>query len=115
MKRPYPITNQTVKTLRYIHRHELCSFRELKAKFPKLDYMELVNLCLDGYLTCQKPGRLPTVFADGDFSEGADDIFWPSPRTTEFLENRLRGWLQWVIPVSISSIALIVSIVSAAI
>lgn len=72
--------------------------------------MDLVCLCLDGYLVCTKPGNKPTMFLDGNFLIDSKDTFWASPKTEQFLEERFQRRWQWVVPTVISSIALIVSI-----
>ena len=64
----YPVTNSTTNLLKFVHRHDNCTFAEIKAKFPKVDSMELVNLSLTNYLLCTRPGELPTQFQDGNFS-----------------------------------------------
>ena len=107
-----PMTNATAKQLRFIQKHQNCTFEEIQARFQNIDFMDLVNLCLTGYLVCTKPGNKPTIFADGSFFIGPKDRFWSSPKAEQFLENRLRGWLQWVIPTTISGVALILSIIT---
>lgn len=72
--------------------------------------MDLVLLCLTGYLTCQKPGRLPTDFRDGKFLVAPEDTFWASPKTEQFLEERFQRKWQWIVPTTISALALILSI-----
>ncbi|WP_087242533.1 hypothetical protein [Anaeromassilibacillus sp. An200] len=106
------ITNNTVKLLKYIHRHQNCTFSDLQRKFKDLDFMELVNLCLTEYMICTKPDNRMTVFRDGNFSVGENDRFWVSPKTEQFLQERRRAWLQWVIPTAISGVALILSILA---
>lgn len=108
----YPITNSTIKILKFINQHENCTFAEIKAKFPKVDFMELVNLSLTNYLLCTRPGELPTQFQNGEFSIPDDAKFWATPQTTKLLEDRRREWLQWVIPNVIAGIALILSIIT---
>ena len=108
----YPVTNSTIKILKFIHRHENCTFAEIKAKFPKIDFMELVNLSLTNYLLCTRPGELPTQFLDGNFSVPDNARFWATPHTIKFLEDRRREWLQWVIPNVIAGFALILSIIT---
>lgn len=108
----YPITNSTVKLLKFICRHENCTFSEIKAAFPKIDSMELVNLGLTDYLLCTKPGKIPTQFKDGNFSVSDADRFWASPKAEQLLQDRRRAWLQWVIPNVISGLALILSILT---
>lgn len=53
-----------------------------------------------------------TVFLDGNFSINENDRFWASLKTEQFLQERRRAWLQWVIPTAISGIALILSILA---
>lgn len=108
----YPMTKKTATLLRYITKHQSCTFESLQNKFPGIDEMELVNLCLTEYLVCKKPGRLPTDFSRGPWEVQPPDTFWASPKAEEFLENRRRSWLQWVIPTCISAVALIVSAVA---
>lgn len=108
----FPITNKTMKVLKFIHAHENCTFSEIEAKFQGIDFMELVNLSLTGYLLCTRPGELPTQFQDGNFSVPPDARFWPTPVTTELIERRRREWLQWVIPNVIAGVALILSIIT---
>lgn len=108
----YPITNSTILILKFIHRHENCTFAEIKSKFPEVDFMDLVNLALTNYLLCTKPGELPTQFHDGNFSVPDNAMFWATPHTTKLLEDRRREWLQWVIPNVIAGIALILSIIT---
>lgn len=108
----YPITNGTIKILKFINRNENCTFAEIKAKFPKIDFMELVNLSLTNYLLCTRPGEKPTQFQDGVFSVPDNAKFWATPHTTKLLEDRRREWLQWVIPNVIAGIALIISIIT---
>lgn len=108
----YPITQNTVKVLRFISKHQNCNFGQLKSVFGDLDEMELVNLCLTEYLICSKPGRLPTNFSRGSFEVSPEDSFWATPKTIEFLENRFQTWLQWVIPVCVSGIAVIISAIA---
>lgn len=103
------ITNSTIKILKFISRHQNCSLLFLKQNFDGLDYMELVNLALTGYILCQRPNQLPTDFRDGNFSVPDDAVFWASPKTAQLIEDRRRGWLQWVIPTCISGLALIIS------
>lgn len=107
-----PITNDTMKVLKFIHAHENCTFSEITGKFRDIDSMELVNLSLTGYLLCTRPGELPTQFQDGNFSVPPDARFWPTPVTTELIERRRREWLQWVIPNVIAGVALILSIIT---
>lgn len=108
----YPITNGTIKILKFINRNENCTFAEIKSKFPKIDFMELVNLSLTNYLLCTRPGEKPTQFQDGVFSVPDNAKFWATPHTTKLLEDRRREWLQWVIPNVIAGIALIISIIT---
>ena len=108
----YPITNGTIKILKFINRNENCAFAEIKAKFPKIDFMELVNLSLTNYLLCTRPGEKPTQFQDGVFLVPDNAKFWATPHTTKLLEDRRREWLQWVIPNVIAGIALIISIIT---
>lgn len=108
----YPITNGTIKILKFINRNENCTFAEIKAKFPKVDFMELVNLSLTSYLLCTRPGEKPTQFQDGVFSVPDNAKFWATPHTTKLLEDRRREWLQWVIPNVIAGIALVISIIT---
>ena len=107
-----PITNKTMKVLKFIHANENCTFSEIAAKFQNIDFMDLVNLSLTGYLLCTRPGELPTQFKDGNFSVPPDARFWPTPVTTELIERRRREWLQWVIPNVIAGVALILSIIT---
>lgn len=53
------ITNSTAKVLKFIRKHQNCSFETLAQRFNGLDHMELVNLALTGYLLCTRPGELP--------------------------------------------------------
>ena len=108
----YPVTNSTTNLLKFVHRHDNCTFAEIKAKFPKVDSMELVNLSLTNYLLCTRPGELPTQFQDGNFSVPDNAEFWATPYTIQFLESRRREWLQWVIPNAIAGVALILSIIT---
>lgn len=108
----YPITSKTIKVLKFIHTHPNCTFEQIKARFPDIDFMELVNLALTNYLLCTRPGEIPTQFRDGNFSVPPAAKFWSTPVTTEFIERRRREWLQWVIPNLISGVALILSIVT---
>ena len=103
------ITKSTVQILKFIKKHQNCSFSVLQQSFNELDYMELVNLALTGYLLCQRPNQLPTDFRDGNFTVPDDAVFWASPKTEQLIEERRRGWLQWVIPTCISGLALIIS------
>lgn len=103
------ITNGTAKLLKFIRKHQNVTYETLKAKFD-LDFMDLVCLCLGGYLVCTKPGIGPTMFQDGKFSIGPEDSFWASPKTEQFLEERFQRRWQWFIPTTISAIALTVSI-----
>ena len=107
-----PITNDTMKVLKFIHAHENCTFSEITGKFRDIDSMELVNLSLTGYLLCTRPGELPTQFHDGNFSVPPDSKFWATPVATELIERRRREWLQWVIPNVIAGVALILSIIT---
>ena len=108
----FPITNKTMKVLKFIHAHENCTFSEIEAKFQGIDFMDLVNLSLTGYLLCTRPGELPTQFQDGNFFVPLDTRFWSTPVTTELIERRRREWLQWVIPNVIAGVALILSIIT---
>lgn len=108
----YPITNSTMKILKFISKHENCTFTEIKSRFPDADSMELVNLALTNYLLCTRPGERPTQFQDGNFSVPDNAKFWATPHTTKLLEDRRREWLQWVIPNVIAGIALILSIIT---
>lgn len=103
------ITNSTAKVLKFIRKHQNCSFETLAQRFNGLDHMELVNLALTGYLLCTRPGELPTNFMDGNFSVPGGALLWVAPKAESFLEERRRGWLQWVIPTCISGLALIIS------
>lgn len=106
------ITNFTEKLLRYILHHENVTFEEIKNKFPKLDYMDLVLLCLSGYLLCTKPGELPTDFRDGNFTVSTNDQFWASPKATQLIEERRQRRWQWIVPTIISALALILSAIA---
>ena len=53
----YPVTNSTTNLLKFVHRHDNCTFAEIKAKFPKVDSMELVNLSLTKLSALHKAGR----------------------------------------------------------
>lgn len=108
----YPITNETIKLLKFICRNKNCTFAEIKNKFPNIDCMELVNLSLTNYLLCTRPNELPTQFQDGNFSVPDAAAFWATPHTTKLLEDRRREWLQWVIPNVIAGIALILSLIT---
>ena len=107
-----PITNSTMKILKFIHAHQNCTFSEIKAKFPDIDFMDLVCLALTDYLLCTRPGAIPTCFETGDFRVSDDDRFWATPNTTELIQRRRREWLQWVIPNVIAGVALILSIIT---
>lgn len=106
------ITNETVKLLRFIRKNQNCTFMEIKTRFADLDYMELICLCISGYLVCEKPGKIVTNFRDGQISMSKDYRFWASPKTDQLLQERRRIWLQWIIPNVISGIALILSIIT---
>lgn len=108
----FPVTNKTVKLLKFIHKNEQCTLTDIKVKFPQLDFMDLVNLGLVNYLVCTRPGEIPTQFKDGNFFIPDNATFWATPHTTKFLEDRRRAWLQWVIPNIISGIALILSTIT---
>lgn len=108
----YPITNRTIKILKFINRHENCTFAEIKSEFPDIDSMDLVNLALTNYLLCTRPDGRPTQFQDGNFSVPDDAKFWATPHTIKLLEDRRREWLQWVIPNAMSGFALILSIIT---
>lgn len=108
----YPITNSTIKLLKFICRHENCTFAQIKSAFPNMDFMELVNLSLTDYLLCTRQGKVPTQFRDGNFIIADADRFWASPKAEQLLQERRRSWLQWVIPNVISGIALILSIIT---
>lgn len=103
------IINSTVKVLKFIRKHQNCNFATLKQRFSGLDDMDLVNLALTGYLLCTRQKQRPTDFRDGDFSVPDDALFWASPKVDQLIEERRRGWLQWVIPTCISGLALIIS------
>lgn len=103
------ITSSLSKVLRHICKHQDCTFANIKTKFGNLDYMELVNLTLTGYLLCKRPNELPTNFSDGNFYVPDNATFWASPKAELFLEEKRRNWLQWVIPTCISGLALIIS------
>jgi len=106
------ITRYTVKLLKFILKHQNCAFKTLQSKFKNLDYMELVVLCLTGYLVCTKPGGVNTDFRNGKISVAPEDTFWASPKTEQFLEERFQRRWQWVIPTTISALALILSIIA---
>lgn len=108
----YPITNRTIKVLKFIHRNKDCTFKKIKSKFADIDSMELVLLALTDYVLCLRLGKIPTQFLDGDFSVSDSDQFWATPNATKLLEDRKQEWLQWVIPNVISGIALILSIIA---
>lgn len=109
----YPITNKTVKLLKFILKHENCKFSEIQSVFKEdADPMELVNLGLTDYVVCTRSNGTLTQFKDGVFTVGADDCFWASPKAVQLLEERRRAWIQWVIPNVISGIALILSIIT---
>src|SRR5699024_10057309 len=102
----YPITNSTISHLKFIHRHQNCTFSEINTQCPKIDFMDLVNLSLTNYLLCTRPGEFPTQFQDGNFFIPENATFWATPHTIKLLEDRRREWLQWVIPNVIAGIAL---------
>ena len=108
----YPITNQTIKVLKFIQTNKDCPFEKIKSKFPDIEPMDLVLLTLTNYVLCIRSGKTPTQFHDGNFSVSDSDQFWATPNTTKLLEDRQREWLQWVIPNVISGIALILSIIA---
>lgn len=109
----YPITNSTIRILKFILKNQNCTFTEIKQKFGKdADEMELVNLGLMGYIVCTRPDNRPTKFQDGNWVVSSGDRFWASPKTTQLIENRRREWLQWVIPNVISGLALVLSILT---
>lgn len=104
-----PITHKTERLLRYILRHQNISFGALCEKFPELDYMDLVLLCVGEYLVCQKQNGRPTMFANEPFTVESKDTFWASPKAEQFIEERFQRRWQWFIPTTISALALIVS------
>lgn len=106
------VTNFTEKLLHFIKNHENVTFSDLKSKFSKLDYMDLVLLCLSGYLLCTKPGKIPTDFRDGNFTVSPNDRFWASPKATQLIEERFQRRWQWIVPTIISALALILSAIA---
>lgn len=106
------ITKSTVKILKFILRHQNCTFKALQGRFKGLDFMDLVLLCASGYLLCTRPGQLPTDFRDGKFFVSPEDTFWASPKTEQFLEERFQRKWQWIVPTTISALALVLSIVA---
>lgn len=106
------ITKSTTKILRFIGKHKNITYKDLKEKFHKLDYMELVCLCLSGYLVCTKPGPALTDFRNGIFIVNPEDMFWASPKTEQLLEERFQRQWQWIVPTVISALALIISAVA---
>lgn len=109
----YPITNSTIKLLKFILHHQNCTLADIQKTFKNdVDEMELVNLGLTDYLVCTRSNGQPTQFKDGDFAMEPDSKFWASPKTVKLLEDRRREWLQWVVPNVISTIALILSLIT---
>lgn len=104
------ITKYTVKVLKFIKRYPNCSFQKIQEKFTGIDYMELVNLALTGYLVCTKADGTLTDFSNTMFQVNPDDLFWASPKTIQHLEERFQRRWQWVVPTVISAFALILSI-----
>lgn len=106
------ITKSIVKILRFINKHQNITYKDLKQKFEKLDYMDLVYLCLCGYLVCTKPGPALTDFRTGIFIVNPEDMFWASPKTEQLLEERFQRRWQWIVPTVISALALTISAVA---
>ena len=71
----YPVTNSTIKILKFIDRHENCTFAEIKAKFSSVDFMDLVNLALTNYLLCTRPGNYRRSSRTGTFQSQTTPSF----------------------------------------
>lgn len=107
-----PITKQTTKMLSFIRKHPNSTFETIQKKFKKIDFMDLVNLSLTGYLVCTRKNNIHTNFSDGNFKVDTLDRFWASPKTDQYLEERFQRRWQWIVPTVISGMALILSVIA---
>ena len=106
------MTKQTTKMLSFIRRHPNSTFETIQKKFKRIDFMDLVNLSLTGYLICTRVNHTYTNFSDGNFKINTLDRFWASPKTDQYLEERFHRRWQWIVPTVISGLALIMSIIA---
>ena len=106
------MTKQIAKMLSFIRKHPNSTFETIQKKFKKIDFMDLVNLSLTGYLVCTRENNTCTNFSDGNFKVDALDRFWASPKTDQYLEERFQRRWQWIVPTVISGLALIMSIIA---
>lgn len=103
---------ETIKLLRYIKNHPKNTLQELHEKFgDTADSMSLINLCMTDYLVCTHPDGSFTVFKDrSEWTTYAEDNFWISPKGKKILDDLFDRTWQWLIPTSISALALVLSI-----
>lgn len=103
---------KTRKVLRYIKWHPQNTLEELQKKFDESQLF--INLCLTDYLVCTHPDGTYTSFKNDEvWHTYANDNFWISPKGRKILEDHFDRLWQWAIPTIISTVALIISILSA--
>lgn len=109
------LDKDVMKLLKYIKRHPNNTLKELQERFGDVaDSLDLINLCMSDYLVCKHPDGSCTMFKDpSTWKTFADDNFWITPKGKYVLNEHYEKLLQWAIPVIISTIALVVSVLSA--
>lgn len=103
-----------IKLLRYIKRHKEPTLCKIQNRFPKDDLtMLLINLCLSQYIGADRENGEHTFLTDGNWNFTGIEKFWITRKGKCFLDQRFDRLWQWSIPTLISTLALIISIISA--
>lgn len=106
--------HKTIHFLRYIKWHKNCTEGKIIDRFHDSSYsMELINMCLAGYLVATRPDGTHTDFRDGKYNTAYNFRYWVTPKGRKVLDDRFDRLWQWSVPTLISVAALIISIISA--
>lgn len=105
---------KTIRILRYIRWHKNSTVDEIQRKFGEsADTFLLINLCLSDYIVAvKKDGTYTNYQNKTERVIDGSERFWVSPKGRKLLDDRFDRLWQWSVPVTISTIALIISYIT---
>lgn len=107
------LNKETIRILKYIKKHGTPSEGDIIKKFGEDGTtLQLISLCQEQYLLCQKSDGTFEEFTDIPYVTACDYRYWATPKADLLLENKSLEFWKWVLPTIISVAALIFSILS---
>lgn len=104
--------HKALKLLRYIKWHKSSTISDIQNKFgDDANSNSLKNLCFAGYLVAIKENGKYSTLPDNEIVESTETL-WVTPKGRKILDDRFDRLWQWLIPTSISVLALIFSIIT---